>query len=61
MITYVNKSDLADLEMRELVELEVRELLTSYGYDGDNSPVIFGSALQALENFSKRKNSDHLL
>ena len=61
MITYVNKSDLADLEMRELVELEVRELLTSYGYDGDNSPVIFGSALQALENHTTEFGRESIL
>jgi elongation factor Tu len=50
IITYINKSDLADKEMLELVELEVRELLTSFGYDGDNAPIVHGSALQALED-----------
>jgi elongation factor Tu len=59
IVTYMNKADLADKEMLELVELEVRELLTSFGYDGDNSPVIAGSALQALENTNSElgKNS----
>ena len=38
--------------MRDLVELEMRELLTQYGFDGSGSPVIFGSALQALEVIS---------
>jgi len=37
-----------DPEIQELVEMEVRELLTKYEYDGDTSPVIFGSALCAL-------------
>lgn len=39
-----------DPEIQELVEMEVRELLTKYEYDGDASPVIFGSALCALNN-----------
>ena len=42
---YVNKCDAADDEMVELVEMEVRELLTELGFDGDNVPVIKGSAL----------------
>lgn len=53
VVTYVNKADLADKEMLELVELEVRELLTSYGYDGENSPVVHGSALLALDDSKK--------
>lgn len=39
-----------DPEIQELVEMEVRELLTKYEYDGDAAPVIFGSALCALNN-----------
>ena len=35
--------------MLELVEMEMRELLSTYGFDGDNTPVIMGSALMALE------------
>ena len=38
-----------DEELLDLVEMEVRELLTEYGYDGDNTPIIRGSALKALE------------
>ena len=41
--------DAADAEMVELVEMEIRELMTSIGYDGDNVPFINGSALCALE------------
>lgn len=41
--------DAADQEMVELVEMEIRELLTEMGYDGDNVPIIKGSALCALE------------
>ena len=38
-----------DKEMMELVELEMREVLDTYGFDGDNTPIISGSALCALE------------
>lgn len=48
VVVYLNKADAVDMELMELVELEVRELLTEYGFDGDNTPVIYGSALQAL-------------
>ena len=47
---YVNKVDAADEEMVELVEMEIRELLTEMGFDGDNIPVIKGSALAAVED-----------
>lgn len=51
VVTFVNKIDTVDdPEMLELVEMEMRELLSTYGFDGDNSPVIMGSALCALEN-----------
>ena len=46
----MNKCDMVDdAELLELVELEVRELLTTYGYPGDDIPVVRGSALKALE------------
>ncbi len=46
---FLNKIDLVeDPEMHELVEMEVRELLSSYDYDGENIPFIKGSALHAL-------------
>ncbi|KAK4137881.1 translation elongation factor Tu [Trichocladium antarcticum] len=51
IVVFVNKVDaLEDPEMLELVEMEMRELLSSYGFDGDNTPVILGSALCAMEN-----------
>uniref|UniRef100_A0A671R3C5 Elongation factor Tu, mitochondrial n=1 Tax=Sinocyclocheilus anshuiensis TaxID=1608454 RepID=A0A671R3C5_9TELE len=51
VVVFVNKADaVEDKEMLDLVELEIRELLTEYGYDGENTPVIIGSALCALEN-----------
>jgi elongation factor Tu len=49
IVVYMNKVDMVDdEELLELVEMEVRELLTFYKYDGDNAPVIRGSALKAL-------------
>ena len=50
LVVFLNKCDMVDdEELLELVELEVRELLTSYGFPGDDVPVIRGSALKALE------------
>ena len=49
IIVFLNKMDLADPELVELVEMDVRELLNKYGFDGDNAPIIKGSALKALE------------
>src|SRR6201989_483156 len=49
MVVYLNKVDLMeDEELLELVELEVRELLSKYNFPGDDTPIIRGSALQAL-------------
>ncbi|MEG1143238.1 MAG: elongation factor Tu [Bacilli bacterium] len=50
MVVFINKTDMVDdPELLELVEMEVRELLTEYGFDGDNTPIIKGSALKAIE------------
>lgn len=50
LVVFLNKEDMMDdPELLELVELELRELLTSYDFDGDNIPIIKGSGLQALE------------
>ena len=50
MVVFLNKCDMVDdPELLDLVEMEVRELLTEYGFDGDNTPVVRGSALKALE------------
>lgn len=50
IVVFVNKIDaLEDAEMLELVEMEMRELLTSYGFEGDDTPIVLGSALCALE------------
>lgn len=42
IVIYINKVDAADAEMVELVEMEVRELLTEMGYDGDKVPIVKG-------------------
>lgn len=50
MVVFLNKADMVDdPELIELVEMEVRDLLSSYGYPGDEIPVVVGSALKALE------------
>lgn len=51
IVVFVNKVDaVEDPEMLELVELEMRELLSTYGFEGEETPIIFGSALCALED-----------
>ena len=50
IIVFMNKADMVeDKELLELVEMETRDLLTKYGFDGDKTPIIVGSALKALE------------
>ena len=50
MVVFMNKCDMVDdPELLELVEMEIRELLSEYEFDGDNTPIIRGSALKALE------------
>ncbi len=54
MVVFMNKCDMVDdEELLDLVEMEIRELLSEYGYDGDNTPIIRGSALKALEGDPK--------
>ena len=54
IVVFINKCDMVDdPEMLELIEMDVRELLTKYGYDGDNTPFVYGSALKALEGDPK--------
>ena len=54
IVVYLNKCDMVDdPELLELVEMEVRDLLSSYGFPGDEIPVIKGSSLKALESTSK--------
>ena len=54
IVVYLNKVDMMDdPELLELVELELRELLNEYGFPGDETPIVRGSALQALESTSQ--------
>ena len=58
IVVYLNKVDqMNDPELLELVELELREMLVGYGYPGDTTPIVRGSALQALESTSKDPNA----
>ena len=58
IVVFLNKVDMMDdPELLELVELELREMLTGYGYPGDTIPIVRGSALKALESTSKDPNA----
>ena len=58
IVVFVNKCDIADKELLELVEMEIRELLSEYDFPGDDIPVVFGSARAALESANKDPNAD---
>ncbi len=59
IVVFLNKCDMVDdPEMLELVEMEVRDLLTKYGFPGDTTPIIRGSALCALEDTNKELGED---
>jgi len=58
IVVFLNKVDMMDdPELLELVELELRELLNKYGYPGDTTPIVRGSALKAMESASKDPNA----
>src|SRR5471032_1656635 len=62
LVVYLNKVDMVDdPELLELVELEVRELLKSYQYPGDDIPIVKGSALMALEDKNPEMGHDSIL
>ncbi len=62
MVVFMNKVDMVDdEELLELVEMEIRELLSFYEYDGDNAPIIAGSALGALNGEPKWEETVHKL
>src|SRR5512132_4090428 len=62
LVVYLNKCDMVDdPELLELVELEVRELLSKYDFPGDKIPIIKGSALAALEDKDKKLGHDAIL
>ncbi|KAK7492538.1 hypothetical protein BaRGS_00016204 [Batillaria attramentaria] len=61
VVVYINKSDLVDDETLELVELEARELLEEYGFDGNNTAVVPGSALMAMKGERDEIGRDSIL
>lgn len=62
LVVFMNKIDMVDdAELADLVELEIRELLSSYGFPGDTIPIIRGSALCALEGRDPEKGRDAIL
>ncbi|KFM80808.1 Elongation factor Tu, mitochondrial, partial [Stegodyphus mimosarum] len=61
IVVFINKIDGADQEMIELVEMELRELMTEIGYNGDDVPFVHGSALYALEGKDPEKGANSIL
>tara|TARA_B100000029_G_scaffold516734_1_gene633430 strand:- start:10122 stop:11315 length:1194 start_codon:yes stop_codon:yes gene_type:complete len=63
IVIYLNKVDQlgGDTELVELVELEIRELLNEYGFEGDDTPIIAGSALAAVEGGDKKTGEESIL
>ena len=62
IVVYLNKADMVDdEELVELVEMEVRELLDSYDFPGDDTPIIKGSALKALEGYPSEIGAPSML
>jgi elongation factor Tu len=61
LVVFLNKTDMADPDLLELVEMEVRELLSSYQFPGDDIPIIHGSALMALEDKDPEKGEQAIL
>jgi elongation factor Tu len=61
IVVYLNKMDQADAELVELVEVEIREMLNEYGFPGDDTPIIKGSALAAIEDGDAALGKDSIL
>lgn len=63
IVVYLNKCDMSDVdeEMIELCEMEIRDLLSKYNFDGDNAPIVKGSALKALEGDTGELGSQSIL
>ena len=61
LVVFVNKVDqIADPELLELGDMEMRDLLSSYNFDGENTPIIMGSALAALEGKKPEIGADKI-
>ena len=61
IVVFMNKMDMADPELAELVEMEIRELLAKYDFPGDDIPIVKGSALVALEDGDPTLGEDSIL
>ncbi|KAF8923249.1 elongation factor Tu [Dissophora ornata] len=62
LVVFINKVDaIDDPEMLELVEMEMRDVLSTYGFDGENTPIVMGSALCALEGRNKEIGEDAIM
>ena len=61
IVVFMNKMDMADPELAELVEMEIRDLLTKYNFPGDKTPIVRGSALCALEDKSPELGEQAIL
>ncbi len=62
LVVFINKVDqISDPEMLELVDMEIRDLLSTYNYDGENTPIIMGSALAALDGRNPEIGHDKIL
>jgi len=59
IVVFMNKVDIADPDLVELVEMEIRELLSKYDFPGDDIPIVKGSALKALDAASSGQSADH--
>jgi elongation factor Tu len=61
LVVFINKVDMInDKEMLELVDMEIRDLLSTYNFDGENTPIVMGSALAALEGRDKEIGADKI-
>ncbi len=58
IVVFMNKIDIADAELADLVEMEIRELLSKYSFPGDDIPIVKGSALAAVEGTNKELGED---
>ena len=61
IVVYLNKMDQADAELVELVEVDIREMLNEYGFPGDDTPIIKGSALAAIEDGDAALGKDSIM
>lgn len=62
LVVFINKVDMiSDPEMLELVDMEMRDLLSTYNFDGENTPIIMGSALAALESRDDKIGSEKIV